>query len=224
MWLHKQTIKDFVALAFKPQYLAYAHIKKTDNHIPYAMINYKLIPFTNLELENQIIFNPTSIGKHLNTLLHENKLSGTDLRISISGPTIFEKIISPDIVLEETDETQLKNLIWHDTPIFNNNQQDSSRYICGISRELLFQYQLLAAKHNLNITCITTSTMALLNSYHMLTTGNNNEHCSRIEDIPSLIPIQEFPKLCSLVPSTDNPLLMAELIGLCLAELNYENN
>ena len=47
---------------------------------------------------------------------------------------------------------------------------------------------------------------------------------TRPEDIASLVPTESLQKLCSDVPSTDNPLLMAELIGLCLSELSYENN
>ena len=78
----KQTVEDIVALAFKPQYLAYAHIKKTDNQVPYSMVSYKQIPFTDLELEKQIIFNPTQIGKHLHYVLCQQSLCNADIRIS----------------------------------------------------------------------------------------------------------------------------------------------
>lgn len=219
MWLYKQTVKDVVVLAFKPQYLAYAHFKKSNNKTPYSMNGYTLIPFTNLELEKQIVFNPTSIGKQLNTLLHEHKTQGTDIRISIEGPTIFEMLATQDTIVEDAYAQQLKNLVWHDMPLWNN-----SKYICGISREHLFQYQLLAIKHNIPITCLTTSNMALLTCHLLLTGDNKTSSLSSIKDIHSLISTQPFHTLCSHVPSTDKPLLMAELIGLCLAELTYENN
>lgn len=225
MWLHQKTVEHIVALAFKPQYLAYAHIKKTDAPVPYIMVSYKKIPLTNLELEKQLVFNPTKIGRQLHSLLCEQCLCNADIRISLAGPTIFEHIMaSPDIHLEETHAAQLKNLVWADTPIFQNSQADQQHYVCGIRRELLFQYQLLAIKHKLNVTCITTSNQALLYSYHALSPDTINQNCTIPEDIASLVPTQSLDKICSHVPSTDSPLLMAELIGLCLSELTYENN
>ena len=66
------------------------------------MVSYKQIPFTNLELEKQIIFNPTHIGKHLHSVLCQQCLCNADIRISLAGPTIFEAIIaSPDTPIEE---------------------------------------------------------------------------------------------------------------------------
>ena len=225
MWLHKQTINNIVTLAFSPQYLAYAHIKKTNNQIPYSMINYKYIPLNNLELEKQIIFNPTQIGKQLHALLSEQKLSDADIRISLSGPTIFETIVAlSDKSIDELHGTQLKNLVWEDMPVFQHAQSNQQIYVCGISRELLFQYQLLAIKHKLNIRCITTSNLALLSAYHALLTDNIDKNCAKIEDIASLLASQPLNRICSDVPSTNNPVLMAELIGLCLSELPHENN
>lgn len=225
MWLHKQKVEDIVALAFKPQYLAYAHIKKTDTQVPYSLVSYKQISLTNLELEKQIIFNPTHIGKHLHHLLCQQCLCNADIRISLAGPTIFEHIMtSSDITIEEIHGAKLKNLVWEDIRIFQNSQSNQQTYVSGISRELLFQYQLLAIKHKLNVTCITTSNMALLGSYHALSSDTVNHNCTRPEDIASLVPTESIQKLCSDVPSTDNLILMAELIGLCLSELSYENN
>ena len=169
MWFHKKTVNDIVALSFNPQYLAYAHIKKTGHQVPYAMVSYKQIPLLDLELEKQIIFNPTQIGKHLHCLLCDQGLCNADIRISIAGPTIFEAILNdPETSIDQMYGTQLKNLVWQDMPIFQQSQSKKPIYICGISRELLFQYKLLAIKHSCNITCITTSNSALLSSYHAL--------------------------------------------------------
>lgn len=225
MWLHKKTVNDIVALSFKPQYLAYAHFKKIGGQVPYSMISCKQIPLDDLELEKQIIFNPTQIGKHLHCLLCEQSLCNADIRISMAGPTMFESIASDsEVPIEETYGTQLKNMVWQDMPIFQHSQLKNLTYICGISRELLFQYQLLAIKHKFNITCITTSNIALLSIYHALSPTDTRHNCPSLDDIASLIPTQFINRLCSHVPTTDNPLLMAELIGLCLSELNYENN
>jgi hypothetical protein len=217
MWLDKQQIKDYVALVFKPQYLAYAHIKKNDAH--YIMENYVHIPLTNLELENQIIFNPTALNNQLTALLHKHKKNNTEIRISLEGPTIIEKLISSDINAENIYGEQFKNLVWHDTPL-----SPVHTYLCGISRDLLFQYQLLAMTNNIEITCITTSNMALLSSYQKLIKNSTDNPISNLNDIRNFLSFQNIATLCSHVPSTGDPILLAELIGLCMAELTYENN
>ena len=225
MWLHKQSVTDIVAVAFKPQYLACAHIKKTGDKIPYSMVSFKQIALDDLELEKQIVFNPTKIGKLLHSLLHEQSLCNADIRLCLSGPAVFEALTCcTDQSIEQIFGTKLKNLIWEDLAIFQNSQLQPITYVCGISRELLFQYQLLAIKHKLNFTCITTSNAALLSSCHALSKDITNQDCTSIHDIGSLIPIQLIGRLCTHIPPTDNPLLMAELIGLCLSELTYENN
>jgi hypothetical protein len=220
MWFDKQQIKEFVALAFKPQYLAYAHIKKNVDHnvAHYAMENYTHIPLTNLELEHQIIFNPTALSKQLDALLHIHKNIYTEIRISLEGPSIVEKIIERNITAEKDCSEQFKHLVWHDTPL-----SPSHSYLCGIRRELLFQYQLLAIANNFEITCITTSTMSLLNCYQKCSQKNDTP-ISSLNEIRDFISSQNIATLCSHVPFTDNPILIAELIGLCMAELNYENN
>jgi hypothetical protein len=222
MWLHKQTIKDYVALSFKPQCLAYAHIRKTGSSVPYTMNSYKIIPFSNLELERQIIFNPTYIGKELCSLIGPRNVCDREIRFSLAGPTIFEAITASDTI-DPTYETQLKNMVWQEMPLYTHDGC-SLNYLCGISRELLFQYQLLAINQKFNISCITTSSMALLYSAHELAPGIHNKQYSCINDIISLIPTESLHTVCSHIPSTENPLLMAELIGLCIAELTYENN
>jgi hypothetical protein len=217
MWFNKQ-IKDCIVLACKPQGMACAYIKKKDMHTPYTIDSYTYIPLTNLELEKQIIFNPTAISKQLNTLLQQYKKTGAQVRISLEGPTIFEKFVPSEIIAENTYGDQLKDLLWQEMPA-----STSHTYLCGISRELLFQYQLLAIANKLKITCITTSTMALLASCQKFAPHNDNQ-ISCLHDIHNFIATQNIAALCSHVPSTDDPVLMAELIGLCMAELSYENN
>lgn len=219
MLLHEKSIKDCVTIAFKNQYLAYAYFKKTNNYMPYMMSDYAIIPCTNMELEKQFIFNPTYVSKQLCALLNKNVQPHTEIRISLEGAAIFEKILSHDKFLEETHTMQLEKLLWFDLPLFNNYI-----YICSISRELLFQYQLLAIQNKFNMRCITTSNMALLNSACLFAKDIKDKQCSHIEDIAALIPTQEIAKLYPHVPPPDSPLLIAELIGLCTAELTYENN
>lgn len=225
MWFYKQTVKHIVALTFKQDYFAYAHIKKNNNQSTYSLINFKKHLFNNLEIEKQVIFNPTRIGNYLHSLQQELVKGNADIRISIDGPAIFEAIVeSPDSLIGEPYSSQLKNTVWEDTPIFPNSGTHKQIYVCGISRALLFQYQLLAIKHKFNIQCITTSNMALLNAYHLLKTEFLDQNLATVNDIAKLINIESIDKLCANIPQTDNPLLMAELISLCLAELKYENN
>lgn len=215
MWIDKR-IKDYIALSCKPQHLAYAHIKKNDDR--YIMEQYAYVPLTNLELEHQIIFNPTAIGKQLASLVPKQTRSKAEVRISIEGPTIIENIVPADTNIESTYGEQYKKLVLHTARLDNLHT-----YLCGISRELLFQYQLFAMANDFEISCITTSTVALLCSYNKLT-GSNDQPITCVQDIRNFIASQNIKELCSHVPFTDDPLLMAELIGLCIAELTYENN
>jgi uncharacterized protein YlaN (UPF0358 family) len=183
-----------------------------------------LISLDNLELEKQIIFNPTHISKLLSTLVSEKAVHDAEIRISLSGPTIFEKIInSQDDLTDQANTQQLKNLVWHQTPVFQNAQDHQQLYVCGISRELLFQYRLFAIKHHLNLSCLTTRNQALLSTYQSLASVTN-KYLATPEDIALTIPTQLMCKLCTEISSSEDPLLMAELIGLCIAEITYEDN
>lgn len=222
MWLNNKSVNDIVALAFKPQCLAFAHIRKTHTQVPYTMLRYKQTAFNNLELEKQIIFNPTHIGKYISTLLCEYGLGNADIRMSLEGPTIFETLSATAEPGADELDMQLKNLVWEDI-VIPLDSTASIRYVCGISRELLFQYKLLAIKHALNITCITTSNAALLNFIEKLPDINKAQRPTKIEDIAPLISTSLIHGQCANIP-TQNPLLIAELVGLSTVGLSYEND
>ncbi len=208
MWLSSHIKSDIIALAFKPTCLACAHIQKNSNAPTTTLISYSCTPLLESELENLIIFNPTRLGTIVQTMLAGKDLSRAQVRISLAGPSVVEKIENEEQAL--LADPQLKNLVW----------ESIQNYTGGITRELLFQYQLFALQNSLKLTCVTTSTCALMSAYQALYGSCTQEFAldAQLRENP-----EKLTTLCSNISCNCDPVLIAELIGLSIAEFTYEN-
>jgi hypothetical protein len=217
MWLSKQRLNSIVALSFKPQGIGAAYIQETGSQVSYSMKNFMYFPCNDMELERQIIFNPTRIGNYLRTLMGKMPVSHTEVRMSLEGPSIFEQLVDKESFEDKIFSNSLNTMVWDSVLLGNQGAAQDMHYVCGITRELLFQYKLLALRYKLNVSCITTRTIALL------------QFAEKVSFVPTMISdlvnlAIEFPigGICLNVPTEVDKVLIAELLGLCMARLSYD--
>jgi len=169
MWPLKRKSPEIVTVSISPQKMALSWIKEENKKI--TIKSYKPFSFEHLEFEKSIVFNPTKIKTLAKQFLEENNIKKASFSIAVSGPSIFEKIVklakaSPhkqDFKCEE-----LKQLNWNYTYIGPSPDNGFDFYICGIKRELLFQYRLLMINTSVTPVVITTSKTAQIELYKYL--------------------------------------------------------
>lgn len=226
MWLFKFIEhSDIMAIACNPEYIACGLVGVDHNNSQFSIKAFKHVPFNGMELAQQIIFNPTRISKILSSFFEAQKICNISVRISLHGPSIVEHFITiadKDFSPEHLNNPQLKNLVWESTLIETHNNQ-STYYVSGISRHLLFQYKLLAIEHKLNIECISTRTLALLSMRYATRKNRSQDLLFHNFNMQELVNQESLYQLIPGQTKEQNPLIVAELVGLAIAGLSYEN-
>lgn len=123
------------------------------------------------DIPTRSMINQKQIQRHLSGFLAHHALENAFISLGISGSAIVEAIVElPTLSPKTTDFKfpKLKKMIWDFRYLYPKDNGMFVYYICGVSREALFQYQLLAINLSLNLITITTERMALFALYHHL--------------------------------------------------------
>jgi len=177
MWPLPAISSQSVTISFSPCNLVCSWFQENKDET-YTLKAHQRIPLHNLELEKATIFNPSFLGKAITQFLHEYHLEDASVYASVKGPIIFEKIVSlPTSSPEPGDfrHLELKKQIWDYIYLYPTATGQFSFYLCGIKRDLLFQYQLLAIKNKINLISLAPYTLSLLHLYKYLQ-GNQFRH------------------------------------------------
>lgn len=132
---------------------------------------YEKKDFEALEFEKSIVFNPTKISANIKKFIKNNNIKNPFVSMSISGPNIFEKIVTlPKSFAKKEDFkiADVKNLNWNHTYLCPSLKGGFDFYICGMKREHLFQYKLLALWAGAKLAFVTTEQAALISLYKHL--------------------------------------------------------
>ncbi len=160
---------ELVSIIFQPHQITLSHIQRSKNATQLHLHAYTQIALDNLELEKLVIYNPTRIKAHINTFLSTHNINNAFILCALSGPGVFERYISlPTAHAQPNDfnaTAELKNLNWEYTYVYATDTAQSMYYVCGITPQMLLQYQLLAVSTPFNVLKITTKRMALHNIY-----------------------------------------------------------
>ena len=117
-------------------------------------------------IKNLTLYNLTILSRAIKEFLKSYKKQTNYAVISLIPPGIHERIISLNIETPQQhhlQQEQNKALIWDYLPIgYNRKTGKTQYYACGITREQLFQYQLLALKAQINCIGILPQRIALL--------------------------------------------------------------
>lgn len=166
MWPLPPINNNYVSIIINPHAIVCSWIQKTGS-VSFELKAYNHTPLHHLESAQSILFNPTYISGRIITFLKTYNLNHAFVILGISGPTIVESIIELPIASPTPQDfhfPKLRSLIWDYRYLYPLDHRFAF-YLCGISREHLAQYQLLAITTRTNIIGITTERMALLKLY-----------------------------------------------------------
>ena len=162
MWPLPPLIDEHVTIIINPTHLICAWISESKKQ---PMI---LKAYQSSLLDTSSV---NTIAEHVNQFLMRNNLKNSFLHVALASPIVHEELLrlskaSPRP--SDFNNPELKKLLWDYRYLHLLDDGHHLFYLTGISRAALFAYQLLAHKSNLTLTSITSSYMALLQSYRQL--------------------------------------------------------
>jgi len=137
----------------------------------YHLKDYQKTELNDLQLEHLIVFNPSSIESFIDQFTKKHNLKKPYTFFCLKGPSLFESTVTTKTSTPEFEEFNLpdkKNIITHSMYLYPSQDGQCRFYIAGIKRELIFQFQLLALRSNLNLVRISPATLGMLQLYKKL--------------------------------------------------------
>lgn len=171
MWPLPPLENKLVTITFHPQRLTCSWIESTGKRAPLSLRAYKQYPFTNLELEHLVVYNPTRIKQHIVEFLHTYKLTNACIIFGLCGSGIKEKFITVSSAQPSRDNFNIphtKQIYWDCCYLYPNDTGQFVFYVFTLPHYLLFQYKLLAIHSSLNLIKIAPVRMALFQAYKFL--------------------------------------------------------
>jgi len=169
MWPWGQKKNHLVSVSLSPQNISCCFAKQSkEKNEKITIIAYERKNFASLEFEKSIVFNPTKISHCIKNFIKKNNIERPIVSLSVSGPNIFEKIITlSKSAPKKTDFTfpELQNINWSHTYLCPSTKGGFHFCVHGMPKETLFQYRLLAIKSGIKLRTITTSTNACMQLY-----------------------------------------------------------
>ena len=132
---------------------------------------YERTPLKQLEFAQALPFNTTKLKTIVTTFVKKHNLDQTQAAMSISGPPIFEKIVTISTAHPEKKDfelPELKNFNWDFLYLCPSERKGFDFFVCGIKPHHLFSYQLFAQRCGLKLATLTTSQLAHLHLYKYL--------------------------------------------------------
>jgi len=168
MWPFKAKKHNLITISLTPQKIACGYI--TNNNSPESIIvnSYEETKFDSYEFEKAIVFNPTKITHIINNFTKKNNITNAQSALSVKGLNIQENIVT---LVQSTPKknnfniSELNNITWDYTYLGPSLKSGFDFYVCGIRKEILFQYKLLLIRSGLIPTIITTEKTAHLQLY-----------------------------------------------------------
>ena len=112
-----------------------------------------------------------SIEHAINKFVSRHNVQHSSLGIAIAAPDIHEQLIrlfhATPSVKDFTSPT-LSKMLWDYRYLHALEDNQHLFYVCGITRPMVFTYQLLSYKSKLHLTSLTSSYMALVYAYKTL--------------------------------------------------------
>ena len=167
MW-RKEKHHNTLVLSISPHYVRALFFKNHTNR-PH-LCAYQKNRLEHLEFENLILFNPTRIAKLITTFVSSHQSSHTKTHIILNGPSLSEQFISLPLAHPTINQFPISyEPKWHwEYQYLYPYDHNYYFYVCGIQKQLLLQYQLLALHIDLNLQSLTSERIGLLKIYRFL--------------------------------------------------------
>lgn len=153
MWPLSPHRNHIVGITFDDDTMSCSWI--SPNHDRLIVHAYYEVHLDRNELYNTRIFNHSRILHEITTFLNQHALNHSYVLFALSGSGLYETIVDHAAVQDSHNE--LSTLVWDTYDII-----PTYYYRAGIAREILFAYQLLALKAQLNCLAITTLCQTLI--------------------------------------------------------------
>jgi hypothetical protein len=168
MWFLPKKQNNLVAISCTPTGIACAWLCPSSKKSLYELKGYKRVSFDRFELINGYIHNPSVLDNQIISFLTKHALKNAYLVIGLRGASIYENIVHVPTTVTDPAAFVLQKKqqqIWAYHYLYSQDNAQATFYICSIPQSLLFQYKLLAIRHQLHIVNITTLSAAYLHAY-----------------------------------------------------------
>ncbi len=155
-------------ITFDQQAFSCSIISPSSGAAPYALTAYQRYTLTHQEMLRLRFYNMSTISQSIAAFIKAHDAQNAFVSCALNGPGITELImrapeptLSATMLLQESPDP----LIWDSCYLYPTDHALHTFYACGIPRELLLQYHILARMANLNVSTLTSSWYAHLNLY-----------------------------------------------------------
>lgn len=134
----------------------------------YSLQAYQRFPLTQHEILQLRMYNMSAISQHINTFIKTHHAQNAFVSYALNGMGLTELLMrAPEPRLSATMLLQQapQPLIWDSCYLYPTDHTLHTFYACGIPRELLLQYQLLARMTQSSLSTLTSSWYAHLRLY-----------------------------------------------------------
>lgn len=169
MWPIHPIRNKHVALTLSPSALTCSWWDALETEHP-ELKAYQRIPLTKAEYSDGVIYNPTALKNIIEQFLTTHNLHNSFIHLAINSPRCIERIVTlphSSPVYTDFQLPELKKCSWNYHYLYPF-EHEFAFYVCGLPRELIAQYKLLALTIPLNIIMLTTGHIALFTVYKKL--------------------------------------------------------
>jgi hypothetical protein len=236
MWPIPRINHEIVTIGCTPTTLACAWIIQK-KQAP-CLMAYQTTPLPHLQLHNAQPFNPTMIGNHIVQFLQRYKLTHAFVSLWLDGPAIKQYLVTCSHAHPTTQELGIVDAdsnVWEHFYLYPTADGRFVFYVVGISKKIIFQYQLLAISHRINLITLTSYQMTLLHLYRFIQ-GDTFRHTKLSYDIKDknnqldlLFTQETISRTLTIDPSVtismaDEFLLLLGMVGLFIMEIDNEKS
>jgi hypothetical protein len=135
---------------------------------PYHLVAYQRFPLNHHEIMHLRLFNISKISHHIAAFIKAHQAHHAFVSCALTGSGITELIMrepEPTISATQLMQQAPDPLIWDSCYLYPNDNALHTFYACGISRELLLQYNLMARMTSLSLNILTSTWYAHLQLY-----------------------------------------------------------
>ena len=143
-------------------------ITRASGIAPYQLIAYQRFPINHHEIIHLKLFNITKISHHIAAFIKAHRAYHSFVSCALTGKGITELIIrepEPTISATQLMQQAPDPLIWDSCYLYPNDNALHTFYACGIPRELLLQYSIMARMTSLTLSTLTSAWYAQLCLY-----------------------------------------------------------
>lgn len=168
MWRLPTLSNEIVGITYTHNALTCSWIRKAKQDNRAVLMAYRRTPCNAAIMHQSRLFNPTVIRSHIHSFMQAHSLTNACVLFSLSGQGIVEDFIRLRTQTPKQSDIALPNfdkVVWDLHYLYPDDDGYNIFYVCGMRRELVTQYTLLATSLNLNLIAITPQFMSYLYLY-----------------------------------------------------------